>query len=146
MEVYQAREYLEQIREEAEKLERMKEAAEDLKRRAADPGRAPLDPNGKVERRSAAPDQMAELVARAVQIENDIDEKTFELFQLKHRIIGEIQALKGAQYMEILWYRYVDLDAWKDIAKAMNISETHAYRLHGDALARFAAMYELKTR
>ena len=77
------------------------------------------------------------------QIENIVDleaeiKRLIEREQdLKHKIIGEIQQLESANYVEILYRRYVEMQSFEQISCSLNYAYHYVCTLHGEALKTF---------
>lgn len=86
-------------------------------------------------------------LSNALILEAEISTELDSFIQLKHKIINEIQGLKDARYINILYKRYVDFIKLEDIASAMNYTYQYTVELHGKALQAFQITYKnlLKT-
>ena len=77
------------------------------------------------------------------QIEDlvDFENKLYDLIQkerdLKHKIIGQIQELDNAIYVDILFRRYVECHSFERIACDMGYAYNYVCTLHGEALNAF---------
>jgi len=77
------------------------------------------------------------------QIEDmvDFENKLYDLIQkerdLKHKVIGQIQELDNAVYVDILFRRYVECHSFERIACDMGYAYNYVCTLHGEALKEF---------
>ena len=78
------------------------------------------------------------IVAKAVDLEQEINEEIDQLLQRKHQIIAEIQRLPDSRYVQLLYKRYVQYKRFEVIAEEMQYSFPHVMRLHEKALKDFA--------
>ena len=78
------------------------------------------------------------IVAKAVDLEQEINEEIDQLLQRKHQIITEIQRLPDSRYVQLLYKRYVQYKRFEVIAEEMQYSFPHVMRLHEMALKDFA--------
>ena len=129
-----AKEYLRQIRVLNAKIARRKKQLEELQALATSMG---SPSTGDRVQSSPSGDKMSGIVARWVDLEQDIAVMIDDLVNLKNRIIGEIYQLDDERYIRILEMRYVDGDRWEQIAKDMGYGMPHLFRLHGSALQEF---------
>ena len=77
------------------------------------------------------------------QIENIVDPEA-EIKRLieqeqdaKHNGGGEIQQLESANYVEILYRRYVEMQSFEQISCSLNYAYHYVCTLHGEALKTF---------
>ena len=68
-----------------------------------------------------------------IEINKDID----NFYDIKNKIINEIQQLKKRDYIEVLHRKYIEYKSLELIAVEMNYSYRHVKRLHGYALNDF---------
>lgn len=86
---------------------------------------------------SSSGDKMLRLIIKHEAEYRRLMNEQDRLITVRSRICQEIESLEDGRHREILTYRYVLLMRWPEIAEAMSISESHMYRLHGDALEAF---------
>lgn len=89
-------------------------------------------------------DTIGRKVAKYADLEAEIEADTYELLQLKHSIINQIQQLTDSRYVELLYKRYVEYKRLELIAVEMNYDYDWARTLHGYALQAFADKYGLE--
>lgn len=92
---------------------------------------------------SSPDDALCSAVSRCLDIEADIVRKKAEFEVMKNTIIGQIQGLDDARYIDILHRRYVERESWEQISDGMCCSYRHANRLHGWALRAFERKYKM---
>lgn len=83
-------------------------------------------------------------LVKAVDLEKEIDEEVDSYIDKKHQIINQIQMLSNTNYIEILYKRYVEYKALKQIAVEMEYDYSYIRRLHGQALKVFEENILLK--
>jgi len=129
-----AKEYLRQIAVLDAKINRRQKEVEELKTLAT---HITTTAEGDRVQSSGSMDRMASIVARWVDLEEEIGQMINRLVEVKHRIIGEIHQLEDARYIRILEMRYVDRETFEQIAVTMHMDIRHIFRLHGYALQEF---------
>ncbi len=77
------------------------------------------------------------LIGRIVDLETEINAEIDVFVDEKHKIINQIQKLGNADYISLLFKRYVEYKNLKQIAIEMNFSYNYIKRLHGYALRDF---------
>ena len=82
-------------------------------------------------------------IARIVDLEAEIDRMIDDYVDLKHKIIGEIQALKNSKYIEILYKRYVEGKRLEAVAVEMGYAFQYTVQLHGYALKEFSEKHSI---
>lgn len=137
-----AKEYLSQIRTLDSQIRRRQQEVQELRESAMSMGGASLDANH-IRTDSPDPDPLASKVSRYVDLLNETNDMINDLVELKHRIIGQIQMLDDAKYMDVLWKRYVDLKTFDQIADEMNYSVRHITSIHGRALQMFEEIHKI---
>lgn len=73
-----------------------------------------------------------------VDLENEIKALIENEQNLKHKIISEIQTLADANYVEILYRRYVEMQTFEQISCDLNYAYHYVCTLHGEALKEFS--------
>ena len=76
-------------------------------------------------------------ITRCLSLEQEIEDGIKKFIALKHKIVGQINSLDNAVFIQILSLRYVEYRKLSEIADAMGYSYQHARRLHGHALQSF---------
>ncbi|MDO4338064.1 MAG: DUF1492 domain-containing protein [Eubacteriales bacterium] len=86
-------------------------------------------------------DRMGDNVSKAADIEMKIDEEINALFWKQQEIIKQIQSLRNADYMQILFKVYVQGKNIKQASAEMQRSYNYALGIHKKALKAFGEMH-----
>lgn len=86
-------------------------------------------------------DRMGDNVSKAADVGMKIDEEINALFWKQQEIIKQIQSLRNADYMQILFKVYVQEKNIKQAAAEMERSYNYALGIHKKALKRFEEMH-----
>ncbi len=78
-----------------------------------------------------------EKIKRLIALEDDIDKMMDGFVNLRHKIICQIHDLNNANYIKVLYKRYVRFEKFEQIAVDLNFSIRNAYVVHGQALQEF---------
>lgn len=78
-----------------------------------------------------------DLEAEAESIREEIERLIRQEQELKHTIIGQIQQLTNANYVEILYRRYVEMQSFEKISCDLSYAYHYVCTLHGEALKTF---------
>lgn len=87
-------------------------------------------------------DKVADNANKIADLESEIVTDIEQLFALKHRIINQIQGLGNINYVNVLYFRYVELNDFFTIAEQMNYTYQYVVFLHGKALKAFEKQYQ----
>lgn len=149
-----AKDYLMQIRSLNIKIAMREEESALLKSQAEGTGSQALSPD-KVQT-SISGDPMGDRLARASDIDAEVQWLRNRLIADRHRIIGQIEQLEDARYVELLKLKYVGRTEYVDgvphvhylrleeiacvmvKSNGMPYSYEHIRALHGEALKRFS--------
>ena len=82
-------------------------------------------------------------VCKALDLENQIQEKEAELEKDKRVITDVLQTLVVSDYKAVIIMRYFQHYSWKQIAQNMGCSLCWVYRLHGEALEQLRLRLEV---
>lgn len=137
-----AKEYLMQIKLLDVKIQQKRTQVDDLKDRATSISGQQTD--AVRVQSSKDGDTIGRKVAKYADLEAEIEADTYELLQLKHSIINQIQQLTDRRYVELLYKRYVEYKRLELIALEMNYDYDYVRALHGYALQEFANKYGLE--
>lgn len=77
------------------------------------------------------------LIGRIIELEEEINAEIDRFVDEKHRIINEIQGLKDANHISLLYKRYVEFKKFEIIAVEMNYTYRYVLNMHGYALKDF---------
>lgn len=128
--------YLGQIKALNRKILIREQEVAELRAAAMSQGSLQMDPE-RVRSASPDPDPMGSKVARYADLQKEVDALILELTEAKHTITGQILQLDDDRYIEVLWKRYVELEAFRQIAEEMGCDIRHVFRIHGRALQLF---------
>lgn len=96
------------------------------------------------ERVQTSPPQEApfvKLIPKIIDLEYEINAEIDKYVDEKHLIINQIQNMSNADYISLLYRRYVEYKTFEDIAKEMKYSVRGIYFMHGRALQEFENLY-----
>lgn len=77
------------------------------------------------------------IINKIVDLQTAINKEIDQFYDLKHRIIGEIQRLEKPEQIEILYRRYVIYQNFTQIAADMGYNYNWCCHIHGEALKSF---------
>lgn len=80
--------------------------------------------------------RMEDIIIKILMLENEINTDIDKLVDLKDEILSVINGVDDSDSRLILEKRYINLEAWEDIAIALNTSVPNIYRLHDKALRK----------
>lgn len=86
---------------------------------------------------SLNPNKLSGLVAKMVDLENEINKEIDMLYSLKNDIMHSINLIDNKDYQVLLNLRYLNFLTWEEIAAKMGYSIRHIYRLHKQAIKIF---------
>ena len=78
--------------------------------------------------------KMQDIVAKIIDLENEINADIDQLVDLKREMVAVIKAVKNPEFQTLLELRYLCFKPWEQIAVEMGYSIHHLYRLHNSAL------------
>lgn len=79
--------------------------------------------------------RMEEVIAKMVDLENEINEEIDVLVDLKLEIMGVIRKVEDSEYRLLLELRYLCFKTWEQVASDMGYDLSWVYRLHKKALS-----------
>lgn len=82
-------------------------------------------------------DTLERNVIRYLELENKIKADELEYYQLRNKIINEIQMLSDNRFVNILYKRYVEYKSYELISVEMNYSFDYTKELHRKSLIEF---------
>ena len=77
------------------------------------------------------------VINKLVDLQREINCEIDKFYNIKHRIIGEIQQLEKPEQMEVLYRRYVLYQGFAKIAVEMGYNYKWCCHNHGEALKAF---------
>ena len=80
------------------------------------------------------PRSMEEIVAKMVDLENEINEDIDTLVDLKQEITRVIKSVENPEHQTLLEMRYLCFKRWEEIAVEMGYTARHMFRIHDLAL------------
>lgn len=78
--------------------------------------------------------KMQDIIAKIIDLENEINADIDQLVDLKREMVAAIKAVENPEYQTLLELRYLCFKTWEQIAVEMNYSIQHIYRLRDRAL------------
>ncbi|WP_455505704.1 DUF1492 domain-containing protein [Gemmiger formicilis] len=87
-------------------------------------------------------DRIGDIVAKMVDMENMIEEKIAESWDLKCKIIAQIQGLKNPLHSQILFEKYINCKGLQQISNEIGYTYQYVVELHGKALKAFGKQYQ----
>ncbi len=76
-------------------------------------------------------------VMRYITLETEIEEESYEYQKKKDEIIRKIHSLDNANFIKILYKRYVEFESLKRVSAEMMYSYSYIKHMHGVALKSF---------
>ena len=80
------------------------------------------------------PHSKENIIAKMIDLENEINADIDELVTLKQEILSVIKSVDRAEYQTLLEMRYLCFKSWEQIAVEMGYSLHHLYKKHNAAL------------
>jgi len=80
-------------------------------------------------------------IHRIIDLEEEINAEINKFIGKKHLIINQIQSLQNADYISLLYKRYVEYKRFEQIAVEMNFTYQYVRELHGRSLREFESTY-----
>ena len=78
--------------------------------------------------------KMQDIIAKIVDLENEINADIDQLVDLKREMVATIKAVSDPECQTLLELRFLCFKTWEQIAVEMNYSIQHIYRLRDKAL------------
>lgn len=130
-----AKEYLLQIEVLQAKIEQKRQRAKEYRELALCSGG--FDYSKERVQTSNLGGQIEDPVIRYIALEQEAVRDEMYLQQIKDRITGEIHNLNNADYIKLLYQRYVNCVSLGKIAKELKYSYDRIRHMHGEALKAF---------
>lgn len=83
----------------------------------------------------------SDTINRLVDEERELHDARNRLFDLKKRIIGQIEAVQDGRHRQLLLLRYINGHSLRRIGFEMHMSEDWVKHLHGNALLEFSTLH-----
>lgn len=90
---------------------------------------------------SSQHDRMGNLVAKTVDLEQEIQETVIAFWDDKDKIINQIQVLDNVKYLDVLFKRYIEYKQMDIISREMGLSYAYTIELHKKALKEFEKVH-----
>lgn len=88
--------------------------------------------------KGAGGDKVSSAAISSADLAAEIEEKTGEYKRLQREIGQKIARIENRDYRLLLELRYLNFNPWHIIAWKMSYDERHIYRLHNQALKKYA--------
>ncbi len=88
-------------------------------------------------------DRLANIVAKIVDLEEQLQKDLEEYINLKSKVIMQINSMEDGRLKLVLYHRYLNQKTWEDIACDLNCSTQWVHTLHGQALQEFEKILEV---
>lgn len=92
---------------------------------------------------SATSDKIVNIIARIVDLENEIHDEIEKLIALKKQIHDVINKLENVNEKLVLKYRYLMFFQWEEICDKMHYSARQIHRFHDSALENIEVPFSL---
>ena len=128
-------------KEELGQLYRMKESIDCLierRQQAQDLAYKITACNDGMPKGSGSGDKISNTAVRTAQLTEEINQKLADYEAMQAKIAGKIGLLKNKDYKLLLELRYLNFNPWHVIAWKINYNERHVYKLHNEALKKYA--------
>lgn len=77
---------------------------------------------------------MAEIIAKIVDLEAEINRDIEKLMEIKQNIVSTIKKVQNPELQTLLELRYLCFRTWEQVALEMDYSIQHIFRIHDKAL------------
>lgn len=128
-------------KEELGQLYRMKESIDCLierRQQAQDLAYKITACNDGMPKGSTGGDKISSTAVKTAQLTEEINQKMADYEAMQAKIAGKIGLLENRDYRLLLELRYLNFNPWHVIAWKMSYDERHIYRLHNQALKKYA--------
>lgn len=136
-----AKEYLQQLKRLDELINQKIKEVTDLRERATSVSGIDYSKD-KVQTSPSGDAPFVKLIGKIADLEAEINTEIDSFINEKHKIINQIQSLKNADYISLLFKRYVEFKKFEIIAIEMNFTYQYVLELHGCALREFETTYK----
>lgn len=92
---------------------------------------------------SASNDKIVNIIARIVDLENEIHDEIEQLIALKKQIRDVINKLENVNEKLVLKYRYLMFFQWEEICDKIHYSPRQIHRFHDSALENIEVPFSL---
>lgn len=136
-----AKEYLQQLKRLDELINQKIKEVTELRERATSVSGIDYSKD-KVQTSPSGDAPFVKLIGKIADLEAEINAEIDSFVNEKHKIINQIQSLKNADYISLLFKRYVEFKKFEIIAIEMNFTYQYVLELHGCALREFETTYK----
>lgn len=137
-----AKEYLQQLQRLDTVINQKIKEVRDLRLKAGSTGSIDYSKE-RVQKSPSGDAPFVKLIGRVIDLEAEINAEIDRYVDEKHRIINEIQGLKNADYISLLFKRYVEFKKFEVIAVEMGFTYQYVLNMHGYALKDFETTYKM---
>lgn len=133
-----AKEYLSKLEKIEVEIEQKTEERQELMQRATS-----ITTTFGIDKVQTSPkhDRMAELVAKAADMEREIALMLASLWDERNKIVNRIHALNTTNYITLLYKRYVQNKSLGQIAEEMSYSDQYVREMHCKAIKEFERVH-----
>ena len=86
------------------------------------------------------------LIHKYIEYQNELNDIINELFEYKKQAMKLIDKINKAEYVDVLYKRYIHYMKWEQIAIDMNYTYRSVLKIHGQALKEFDKILKLDTK
>ena len=90
--------------------------------------------------------RMEDIIAKMIDLENEINGDIDRLVDLKRGIVAAIKSVPDPDHQVLLELRYLCFRSWGEIAADMRYSKQHTFKLHDDALKKISVPQNDKSK
>lgn len=130
-----AKDYLSQLRILDERITETKQQLSELKEQSASP--CSVDYSSVRVQEGTTTDSVAAAAIRIMTIEGRLMKQVLEYMELLNVVISQIHTLTNADYMDLLFKKYVEYKPLDRIAREMDFNESYLRKMHVKALRSF---------
>lgn len=87
-------------------------------------------------------DKVADSATKIADLESEIVTDIERISLLRHKIISQIRGMKNINYVNLLYFRYIECMDFQSISEEMNFVYAYCIELHGKALKAFEKQYQ----
>lgn len=137
-----AKEYLQQLQQLDTVINQKIKEVQDLRLKSQSTGGIDYSKD-RVQTSPSGDAPFVKLIGRIIDLEAEINAEIDAFVDEKHKIINQIQGLKNADYISLLYKRYVEYKKFETIAVEMNFTYQYVLNMHGYALKEFETTYKM---
>lgn len=88
-------------------------------------------------------DTIGNAIGNIAELEEELAEDVKELMKVKQGVMGAIDRINNADYIYLLYERYLEFKTWEEIAVDMHYNIRNIYRMHGRALEEISKIKDV---